>query len=214
MGFLVLLAAVSWGLGALAAYPLALSTPDAAVLKIAFKHVAAFEQVARERSREELEKLPYHMRPQSQERARTGTRVATVVRLELNGRPLLEKTYRPSGFRHDGPTFAYEELAVPAGRHLLEATLTDAVGRAGDNGAGRRWRLREEVEIHPRRVLLVDFQRKPGLPSGSSFNLSPASARRRSSPLVRHGFCYAALLGPPRPAGPTGPHSGQGPPWR
>ena len=29
------------------------------------------------------------------------------------------KTYRPSGLRRDGPTFAYEELPVLTGRHLL-----------------------------------------------------------------------------------------------
>ncbi len=160
-GFVVLLAGVSWGLGAFSAYPLSLSPPDTAVLKIAFKHVAAFERAGRERSREEIEKLPQHMRPP--ERARTGRRVDTILRVELDGRPLLEKTYRPGGFRHDGPTFAYEELPVLPGRHRLVATLTDAGVEAEGDERRRGWQLEQEVEIPPGRVLLLDLSEEAGL---------------------------------------------------
>jgi hypothetical protein len=173
VGFLVLLSAVTWGLGVFSAYPLALSASQGAQLTIAFKHVAAFEREGRELSREEIEKLPRHMRPQNPERSRTGRRVETLFRLDLDGRRFFEKTYRPSGLRGNGPTFAYEELLVPTGRHLVEATLIDArsegreeeneEGREG-NGEGRRqWRLRQQVEIRPRQLLLVEFSEEAGL---------------------------------------------------
>jgi hypothetical protein len=158
VGFAILLSAVAWGLGALSAFPLALSASEDAALTIAFKHVAAFEAAAPVRSPEELEKLPRHMRPQNLERARTGKRVDSVFRVELDGRRLVEKTYRPSGLRHDGPTFAYEEIPVPPGRHRLEAVLAD-----GGDERGRRWRLDVEVEIHPRQVLLVEWSEEAGL---------------------------------------------------
>ncbi|MBI3031555.1 MAG: hypothetical protein HYY64_18800 [Candidatus Rokubacteria bacterium] len=162
IGFLVLLAGVSWALGAFAAFPLPLSAPDRAVLTIAFKHVAAFEGEGRERSKEELEKLPRHMRPVN-ERSRTGRRVDTVLRVELDGRRLLEKTYRPGGFRHDGPTFAYEQIPVPPGGHRLVATLRDAAGEKEERERGRRWRLDQEVEIRPRQVLLMELSEEGGL---------------------------------------------------
>ena len=163
IGFLILLVGVSWALGAFAAFPLVLSPPDKAMLKVAFRHVAAFQRGARALSQEELEKLPRHMRPQNQERSRTGTRVDTVVLVDLDGRHLLQKTYRPSGLRHDGPTFAYEEVAVPPGRYRLKAMLAEAAKGTGDDQQRRSWRLDEEVEIHPRQVVLIEFSEETGL---------------------------------------------------
>lgn len=159
-GCVALLALVSWALGAFAAFPLPLSGQDAALLKIAFKHVAAFERQEPGRSPEEIEKLPRHMRPQNPERSRTGKRLDTLLSVELDGRRLVEKAYRPGGLRHDGPTFAYEELAVPPGRHRLEVALADG-SREGESR--RLWRLEEEIEIRPRQVLLVEFSDGTGL---------------------------------------------------
>ena len=163
IGILILLVGVSWALGAFAAFPLMLSAPDKAMLKIAFRHVAAFQREGRALSQEELEKLPLHMRPQNQERSRTGTRVDTVLLVELDGQSLLQKTYRPSGLRHDGPTFAYEEVSVPTGRHRLKAILTEAAKGTGDDQQRRSWRLEDEVDIRPRQVLLIDFSEEAGL---------------------------------------------------
>ena len=159
-GCLALLVVVSWGLGAFAAFPLMLSGEEEAVLVIAFKHVAAFEREDRGRSSEEMEKLPRHMRPQNPERSRTGKRVDTLLQVELDGRRLIEKTFRPSGLRHDGPTFAYEELAVSPGRHRLVVSLADA---GGPEKGSRRWRFEKEVEIRPSQVLLVEFSEEAGL---------------------------------------------------
>src|SRR3990172_8111103 len=145
IGFLMLLVGVSWALGAFAAFPLVLSPPDKAMLKVAFRHVAAFQRGARALSHEELEKLPLHMRPQNQERSRTGTRVDTVLLVELDGQSLLQKTYRPSGLRHDGPTFAYEEVAVPPGRYRLKAMLAEAAKGTGDDQQRRLWQDRKSV---------------------------------------------------------------------
>ena len=163
IGFLILLVGVSWALGAFAAFPLVLSPPDKAMLKIAFRHVAAFQRGARALSQEELEKLPRHMRPQNQERSRTGTRVDTLLLVELDGQRLLQNTYRPSGLRHDGPTFAYEEVSVPTGRHRLKAILTEAAKGTGDDQQRRSWRLDEEAEIRPRQVVLIEFSEEAGL---------------------------------------------------
>jgi hypothetical protein len=157
VGFALLLGAVSWGLGAFAAYPWAGSDPGAAMIRVAFKHVAAFERAGPVRSQEEIEKLPRHMRPTSPERAQTGRRVDTVLRVELDGRVLLERRYSPGGLRRDGPTFAYEELAVRPGRYRLGVTLADGPADSAAGAAPRRWQLDEEVTIAPGQTLLVEF---------------------------------------------------------
>jgi hypothetical protein len=163
VGFALLLSVVSWGLGAFAAYPWAASEPGAAVIRVAFKHVAAFEHEGPVRSKEEIEKLPRHMRPTSPERARTGKRVDTVLRVELDGRVLLERRYSPGGLRHDGPTFAYEELAVRPGRHLLVVTLADESEARADAIPPRRWQLEKELAIAGGQALLVEFSEDTGL---------------------------------------------------
>lgn len=167
IGFVALLSAVSWGLGAFSAFPLALSDPKEGQLIVSFKHVAPFEREGKKLSREEIEKLPRHMRPQDAERSRTGRRVETFLSVRLDGRPLIEKVYRPSGFGENGPTFAYEELKVPAGRHVVEATLADAQGKKEEEEEAhqerRRWLVSEEVLIRPRQLLLIDFSPEAGL---------------------------------------------------
>jgi hypothetical protein len=168
-GFAALLTGVSLGLALLSAYPWTASAPDRAVVRIAFRHVAPFEETAgREPSREELERLPRHMRPQGAERGRTGTRRNTQVRVALGERILLTKTYRPSGLRHDGPTFGYEEVAVPPGRHRLEARLADAGGNAEEEEAGSgeragQWRVARDLDIRPGQAVLIEFSEDAGL---------------------------------------------------
>lgn len=163
VGFAVLLTVVSWGLGALAAAPWPASAPDTAVVRVAFKHVAAFEHAEVARSRAEIEKLPRHMRPTSPERAQTGKRVDTLLRVEVDGQTLLARRYAPGGLRGDGPTFAYEELPVRPGRHVLEVTLADATADRGESGTGGRWHLREEVDIGRGEAPLVELVEDRGL---------------------------------------------------
>lgn len=163
IGFALLLGAVSWGLGAFAAWPWTGADPGAAMIRVAFKHVAAFEHETAARSKEELEKLPRHMRPQNPERSRTGRRVDTVLRVALDGRVVLEKHYSPGGFRHDGPTFGYEEVLVRPGAHRLEAVLADAQAERAEDQGRRRWEIGQQVEIGAGQALLLEFSEDSGL---------------------------------------------------
>jgi hypothetical protein len=158
-GFVGLLLTVASGLAVFSAFPWAASPPGAAVLKVAFKHVAARADAAAVLSREELEKLPRHMRPQGGEGVGTGPRRDTVLRVMLDGRPLLDRSYRPSGLRHDGPTFVYEELPLSPGRYRLEATLAESSrppARGGAAPAVER-RITADVEVRPEQVLLLEL---------------------------------------------------------
>jgi hypothetical protein len=155
-GFVGLLLAVAWALGAFAAFPWQGSPPDAALLKVSIKRVAPFEEVARALSAEELAKLPRHMRPASGTAVPSGRRRDTRLSVALDGRVVLDQTYRPGGWRHDGPTLAYAELRVPPGPHMVEAAL-------GDAGGSRGWRLRQELQIRAAQVVRLEFSEDIGL---------------------------------------------------
>lgn len=158
-GFVLLLLAVASGLAVFSAFPWAATPPGVALLKVAFKHVSGLAQTGAVLSREELEKLPRHMRPEGgQQGGESRSRRDTTVRVTLDGRPVLDKTYRPSGLRGDGPTFVYEELDLLPGRHRLEATLGEAAGPArSDATSPPERRLVAEVEVSPGEVLLLEL---------------------------------------------------------
>ena len=158
VGFVLLFLAVATGLAAFSAYPWAASPPGAALVKVALKHVAAPAGTETALSREELEKLPRHMRPPSGQSGTSGTRRDTKVRVAIDGQPLLEKTYRPSGLRHDGPTFVYEELTLSPGTHVLDATLLEAGAATTEPEApqhGRR--ITVEVKVESGQVFLLEL---------------------------------------------------------
>lgn len=153
-GFALLLVAVSWGLGAFAAWPWTASAPGVALLRISLKHVAPVAVAARALSAEDLARLPRHMRPQSTEGARTTARRDTRLVVRVDGRSVLDAAYRPAGLRHDGPTFVYEEVSLPPGRHVLDIALTDV--EPGTEPALDR-QLRRDVDVRPGQVLLVEL---------------------------------------------------------
>jgi hypothetical protein len=159
VGFLVLFLTVASGLAAFSALPWVASPPDVALLKVAVKHVASPVEAGVTLSREELEKLPRHMRPTGGQGQTSRGRRDTTVRVTLDGRPVLDRTYRPSGLRGDGPTFVYEEVELLPGRYRLEASLAESGGpatrRAGPPPLERR--LAVEVDVAPGRILLLEL---------------------------------------------------------
>jgi hypothetical protein len=158
-GFVALLVMVAAGLAVFSAFPWVATPPGVALLKIAVKHVAAPVGAAVALSREELEKLPRHMRPAGGQSAESRARRDTTVRVTLDGRPVLERTYRPSGLRGDGPTFVYEEVELRPGPHRLEATLLEAGGPSerSDAPAPFERRLSADVDVASGQVLLLEI---------------------------------------------------------
>jgi hypothetical protein len=151
-GFVLLFLAVALSLAVFSAFPWAATPPGVALLKVALKHVAAPAKTGATLSREELEKLPRHMRPPGGQAGAGGPRRDTTVRVAVDDRLVLDRTYRPSGLRGDGPTFVYEEIALVPGRRRVEATLTEGGAAAGP---GRR--IVTEIEVTPGQVLLLEL---------------------------------------------------------
>jgi hypothetical protein len=126
---------------------------DQALVRLSFTHGAKPIAPCRERTDEELAKLPPNMRVKLDcPRERSPVK----VEIEMDGKPLYDIVARPAGVRRDGPSTVYRRLPVPAGRHEFKARLSDSPdGKFG-------YAAEEVVELAPGRVLLIDFNAGQG----------------------------------------------------
>jgi hypothetical protein len=140
--------------GYFSSYPVYEVMPaDQALVRLSFSHGAKPIAPCRERTDEELAKLPPNMRVRldcPRERS------AVKVEIEMDGELLYDIVARPAGIRRDGPSTVYRRLPVPAGRHEFKARLSDAPdGKFG-------YAAEEVVDLAPGRVLLIDFNAGQG----------------------------------------------------
>ncbi len=127
--------------------------PDQALVRLSFSHGAKPIAPCRERTDEELAKLPPNMRVKldcPRERA------PVKVEIEMDGKPLYEIVAAPAGIRRDGASTVYRRLPVTAGRHEFKARLSDSPDGKFDYSA------EEVVDLAPGRVLLIDFNAGQG----------------------------------------------------
>ena len=122
---------------------------DYALVKLSFSHAAQRKQPCRERSAEELAKLPRNMRI-SMDCPRERSNV--VVELEMDGQPLYDAVLPPSGLAHDGVSSVYRRVPVRAGTHRFVVRLKDT--EQGGFGYVRE----QAVSLAPGRVLVIDFK--------------------------------------------------------
>jgi len=121
-----------------------------ALIKVGFAHGGQHRHACHRRTPAELQKLPPNMRkPLSCPRER----LPVLVRLEIDGRVILEKEYAPTGLSGDGPSSIYIRQAVPAGRHTLAVRMRDSKRTAGFD-----YNLRESIELAPRQNLAIRFR--------------------------------------------------------
>jgi hypothetical protein len=127
--------------------------PDQALVRLSFSHGAKPISPCRERSEEELAKLPPNMRVKLDcPRERSPVK----VEIEMDGRPLYSIVVPPAGIKRDGASTVYRRLPVAAGRHTFKARLSDSPD--GDFS----YTAEEVVELAPGRVLLIDFNAGQG----------------------------------------------------
>ena len=135
-------------------------TPDTSQLKLSFKHttprVVECDEAGKlrkeaERYRkllEETERVPMH-----QIRLECGReRFPAFVELYVDGRRLLQKTYKPRGLRRDGAVYVYERFNLKAGRHRVTVRM-----RATGRKEGYDYVFNREIDIQPAHVVVIDF---------------------------------------------------------
>ena len=131
-----------------------LLAPDAALLRLSFRHPGKIIADCRQRSAEELAKMPAQLRAQADcPRERSPVH----VRVEFDGGTLLDDTFAPAGLSRDGAAAGYRRVQFTAGEHRLKVQFNDDARIAGFNFA-------REQTIHavPGQVVLIDFNAERG----------------------------------------------------
>ncbi len=127
--------------------------PGMALVKVSFTHTAQRVGACRKRSDEELAKLPHNMRIRE---VCPRERAPTRIELKIDDAPVYRDVLQPSGLSRDGATSVYRRFPVPAGRHRIEAKLSDVASGEFD------FEREETVELAPAQILLVDFDAQAG----------------------------------------------------
>lgn len=122
---------------------------DHGLLRLSLQHPGRPLGDCRQRTPEELAKLPPQMRaPLDCPRERSPVR----VRVELDGRAVIDASFAPAGLRRDGASAGYRRLPIPAGRHTLRAQLNDGARRDGFP-----YERVATLDVQPGQVVLIDF---------------------------------------------------------
>ncbi|TAN85499.1 MAG: hypothetical protein EPN14_01085 [Gallionella sp.] len=128
--------------------------PDETLIKLSFSHAGQHKGACRERTPEELAKLPPLQRKVTTVCPRE--RVDVVVELEMDGKQLYHEVLRPAGLAHSSNSSIYRRIQVKAGTHTLKARLKD---RDGDDFNYMR---EETVNLAPGRIMVIDFKAATG----------------------------------------------------
>jgi ferredoxin len=121
-----------------------------AVLRLGWRLAGQVRQTCRDRSAEELARLPVHMRTP---RECTSEVLAYALRATVDGRLVVARTVTPAGVRADRPLSVEEEVAIAPGEHVVAVTFVPANGA----GAGRALAFGRALRFDARRVRLVTY---------------------------------------------------------
>jgi len=127
---------------------------DEAMITIAFAHAGDLREPCKKLSSEELAKLALNMRKlEDCPRARS----PVIIEATLDGQALYSKTLAPTGLFDDGGVDVYFSGRIPAGSHQFEIKMDDSIRQQGFNHT-----FRQEINVEPARIVLVDFDSKKG----------------------------------------------------
>ncbi len=133
------------------------------LLRLSWRLPGQVEKTCRERSAEELARLPIHMRT-TQECARRALSYRLV--LEIDGKRLREATIAPGGLHQDSPLYVEESLSLREGTYSV-LTRFEPIGAAD----GRKLQFQGDVSVRDGAVSLIhlspdtlDLKLKQGVP--------------------------------------------------
>lgn len=122
---------------------------DQALLRLSLLHPGKPKGDCRSRTPDELAKMSPQMRtPLDCPRERSSVK----VRVELDGRAVIDESFPPAGLRKDGASAGYRRLPIGAGRHTFRVQLSDDA-RRHDFPYERTTTL----EVKPGQIVLIDF---------------------------------------------------------
>ncbi|MGC2520357.1 MAG: hypothetical protein WA373_14770 [Burkholderiales bacterium] len=128
--------------------------PGEALLRLSFSHPGKIRADCRQRTPEELAKLPANMRtPLDCPRERS----PVIVRVELDGAELVHEAFAPSGLSRDGASTGYRRLPIAAGRHQVRVQFNDDVRVKGFD-----FEAEKVIDVAAGQVVLIDLAPERG----------------------------------------------------
>ena len=128
--------------------------PDQALIKLSFSHHGKLIAECRQRSAEELAKLPPNMR-QAMDCQRERSPVA--VEVDIDSQTVYRHLAAASGLSKDGASTVYQRFVVGAGPHHLAVRINDDARTPGFNV-----QRQEHLTLAPGKVLVIDFNAEKG----------------------------------------------------
>ena len=116
----------------------------------------------RQRSEEELARLPQHMR---QPLACEGTNAEYTLQVRVAGKLMVDRVVRGGGMRHDRRLYVLEEVPIPPGDNDIQVRF-DRIGAAPPSAPAAALHLEsvpphldleQRIAFHPREVVLVTY---------------------------------------------------------
>ncbi len=155
IGQAVLYAAFALVVGVFSTWPpYRMLADDQALLRLSLLHPGKPKTDCRTRSAEELAKMPPQMRTAidcPRERS------PVIVRVELDGRAVIDESFSPAGLKRDGASAAYRRLPISAGPHSLRVQLNDDARRSDFP-----YERTVALDVKPGQIVLIDFNAEQG----------------------------------------------------
>ena len=134
--------------------PYRLLSDDQGLLRLSLQHPGQPKGDCRQRTPEELARMSPQMRaPLDCPRERSPVQ----VRVELDGKPVIDETFPPAGLRRDGASAGYRRLPIRAGEHTLRVQLNDDARRSDFP-----YERIATIDVKPGQIVLIDFNPAKG----------------------------------------------------
>lgn len=147
--------ALCLGVAWLSVSPAWQTVPDnMALLRLSFTHSGDRSAICRDRTSEELAKLPPNMR---QTQVCDRRRPPIYVELEVDDALIYAAESAPSGLAGSGPSRLYERLLLPAGVHEVTVRMRD---NPASDAFG--YEATRKVDLQPGQNFVIDFRKDSG----------------------------------------------------
>lgn len=124
------------------------------LLRLSLQHPGQPKGDCRQRTPEELARMSPQMRaPLDCPRERSPVQ----VRVELDGKSVIDETFPPAGLRRDGASAGYRRLPIGAGEHTLRVQLNDDARRSDFP-----YERIATIDVKPGQIVLIDFNPAKG----------------------------------------------------
>lgn len=131
-----------------------LLSDDQGLLRLSLQHPGQPKGDCRQRTPEELARMSPQMRaPLDCPRERSPVQ----VRVEVDGKPVIDATFPPAGLRRDGASAGYRRLPIRAGEHTLRVQLNDDARRSDF-----LYERVATIDVKPGQIVLIDFNPAKG----------------------------------------------------